>query len=134
MVTLIIPKGKDARGTLLDARGTTDAFRILHGQTFVREVHDVDALMADRSANVARNAFRFLGENPKARKACIDMHERGERTKETAPDAARVFKIKTDADDPTEEHINGPFVVGVGDQPSSVILSFKQQVESGGGD
>src|SRR2546421_12694964 len=108
-----MPKSKYARGTLLDASGTTDAFWILHRQTFVGEVHDVDPLMADRSANVAGNAFRFLGENPKARKACIDMHERGERTKETAPDPARVFEIKTDANDATEKDIDHPFVVCV---------------------
>ena len=104
-------EGEDAGGTLLHARGTAHALRILHGQAFVREVHDVDALMADRSANVAGNAFRFFGENPKAREARINMHERGERTKETAPDAARIFEIETDANDSTEENIDEPFVV-----------------------
>ena len=47
MGAIIVPKSKDTRGTLLDARGTTDAFGILHRQTFIREVHNVDALMAD---------------------------------------------------------------------------------------
>src|SRR5437588_11710259 len=96
-------EGQNASGTLLDAGGATDALRILHWQTFVREVHDVDALVADRGADVAGNAFRFLREDPEAREARVDVHEGRERTKEPAPDAPRVFEVKSDANDAAEE-------------------------------
>ena len=59
------------------------------------------------------------------------MHERGERTRETAPDPAGVLEIKTHADDATEENIDEPFVVGLGDQLSGAIFSLEQQMESG---
>src|SRR5437588_11396943 len=104
-------EGKDAGRTLLDAGGTAHAFGILHRQTFVREVHDVDALVADRGADVAGNAFRFLRENPEAGEASVDMHEGRERTKERAPDAPAVFEVKADANDSAEEDIDQPFVV-----------------------
>src|SRR5437588_11403142 len=104
-------EGQNASGTLLDAGGATDTLGILHRQTFVREVHDVDALVADRGADVAGNAFRFLRENPEAGKASVDMHEGRERTKEPAPDAPGVFEVKADANDSAEEDIDQPFVV-----------------------
>src|SRR5437016_4315804 len=105
-------EGKNASRTLLDAGGATDAFRVLHRQAFVREVHDVDALVADRGADVAGNAFRLLWKNPEAREARVDVHEGRERTKEPAPDAARVFEIQAYTDNAAEEDIDEPFVVG----------------------
>src|ERR1700686_691700 len=124
-------EGEDASWTLLDAGGATHAFGVLHGQTFVREVHDVDALVADRGADVAGNAFRFLRENPEPREARVDVHEGRERTKEPAPDAPRVFEVKAHANNTTEEDVNEPFVVGVGNQLAARVLSFEQQMERG---
>src|SRR5205085_11510158 len=109
-------EGEDASRTLLDAGGAADAFGILHRETFVRKVHDVDALVADRGANVAGNAFRFLWKNPEAGEARVDVHEGRERTKESAPDAARVFEVQAYTDNAAEEDIDEPFVVGVGNQ------------------
>src|ERR1043166_2473435 len=100
-----MPERQHAGRTLLDTGRAADAFGVLHRETFVCEVHDVDSLMADRCADVARNAFRFFGENSEARKSRVDVHERGERAKETAPNAARIFEIKADADDAAEENI-----------------------------
>src|SRR5438067_7002185 len=118
-------EGEDAGRTLLDAGGTAHAFGILHRQAFVREVHDVDALVADRGADVAGNAFRFLRENPEAGEASVDVHEGRERTEEPAPDAAGVFEVKANANDASEENIDQPFVVGVGNQLATRLLSFE---------
>ena len=118
-------EGEDAGRTLLDAGGATDAFGILHRQTFVREVHDVDALVADRGANVAGNAFRFLRENPEAGEARVDVHEGRERTKEPAPDAPRVFEVEADANNSAEEDIDEPFVVRVSNKLAARVLSFE---------
>src|SRR3954452_1131276 len=43
----VMPKGKHAGRALLDTRGTPDALRILHGDAFVCEIHDVDSLVAN---------------------------------------------------------------------------------------
>src|SRR5436190_14189396 len=116
LLAVVMPERQDTGRTLLHTGGTAHALRVLHRQTFVREVHDVDSLVADRSADVARNAFRFLRENPEPGKPRIDVHERGKRTEESAPDAAGVFKIKADADDAAEENIDVPFVDEIGSQ------------------
>jgi hypothetical protein len=118
-------EGEDASRTLLDAGGATDALGVLHRQTFVREVHDVDALVADRGADVAGNAFRFLGENPEAREARVDVHEGRERTEEPAPDTTRVFEVKAYAEDAAEENIDDPLVVGVGNELATRVFSFE---------
>ena len=64
VLTVVMSKGEDAGRTLLDTGGATHAFGIFHGQTLVREVHDIDPLMTDRGANIARDAFLFVGKNP----------------------------------------------------------------------
>ena len=118
-------KGKHPGWTLLNTRRTADAFRIFHWQTFIREVHDIDPLVTNGSADIAGNTFRFLGENSKAREACIDMHEGSEWTKETAPNPSGIFEIEANANDSSEKHIDHPFVVNVIDQLACVIFSFE---------
>src|SRR5437879_11620409 len=51
-------EGQGARRALLDAGRAADALGVLHGEALVGEVHDVDALVADRRADVARDALR----------------------------------------------------------------------------
>src|SRR5205814_9808721 len=131
---IVMSEGEDAGRTLLDAGGAAHAFGVLHRETFVREVHDVDALVADRGANVAGNAFRFLRENPEAREARVDVHEGRERTKEPAPDAPGVFEVEADANNSAEEDVDEPFVVGIGNQLTARVFSFEQQMEGRSGD
>ena len=131
LLAIITPEGQHAGGTLLDAGGAAHAFGVLHRQTLVREVHDVDPLMANRGADVAGNAFRFFGKNPETRETRIDVHEGGQRTKEPAPDAPGIFEIKADADDAAEENIHEPFVVRVGNQLTVAVFALEQQMEGG---
>src|SRR5205085_11175573 len=56
---------------------------------------------------------------------------RGERAKETAPDATRVFEIKSDTDDAAEENVDEPFVIEVGGEPAAAVFSLEQQMECG---
>src|ERR1700693_2905263 len=53
----VISERKHAGRALLHASRAANALRILHGQAFISEIHDVDPLMTDRSADVAGNAF-----------------------------------------------------------------------------
>src|SRR2546422_8794484 len=55
-----LPELEHARRAALNARRAAHAFRVLHGQALVREVHDVDALVADRRADVARDALLLV--------------------------------------------------------------------------
>src|SRR5215468_1894683 len=88
-----------ARWAHLHAGRATHAFGILHRHALVGEIHDVDALMTDRRADVARDAFLLVGENAKARETRVDVHERGERASEAAPDAAAEPEVTAHADD-----------------------------------
>ena len=68
MLAVIMSEGENARGTLLQTRGTAYALRILHRQAFVGEVHDVDALMADRAETMGArrpDPIRSLHHTPK---------------------------------------------------------------------
>jgi hypothetical protein len=69
--------------------------------------------VADGGADVARDALRLLGEDPETRESRVDVHERGERASEPAPHAAREPEIETDADDPGQEDVHDPVVVGL---------------------
>lgn len=70
-------EGEYSSRAALDAGGASNAFGILHRDSFVGEVHDVDALVADGGADVAGDAFAFVREDPELREARVDVHEGG---------------------------------------------------------
>ena len=122
-------EAKRSGGAHLNTSRAANAFWIFHSESLIGKVHDIDSLVTNRGANVAGNTLRFFRENPEAREACVDVHESGQRTKEPAPDASRIFEIKTDTDDAAEENIDHPLVVDVGDQLSRAVFSLQQQVK-----
>ncbi len=67
--------------------------------------------MAHRSADVARNAFRFFREDAEARKPCVDVHQCGERTGKPAPHSSTEPEVHTDTDDAGEENVYDVIVV-----------------------
>jgi hypothetical protein len=81
------------------AGGTTNTLRVLHGQSFIGETHDVNALVAHRRANVAADAFFFIGKNAKTRKSRINMHQSGYWAGKTTPNTSRKPEITPYADD-----------------------------------
>ena len=99
MIAIVTSKSENARGTLLDARGTTHAFRVLHRHALVCKVHDVDTLMADTGADITRDALRFLRENAEPREPRVNVHQRRQRAGEAAPDSAGEVEVEPDADD-----------------------------------
>src|ERR1043166_8511919 len=105
------PKRKRAGWAFLHTRAAPDAFGILHRQAFVREVHDVNTLMADGRADITRNAFRFLREDTEPRESRVDVHQRRQRTGEPAPHAPAEPEIHPDANDAREEHVDDVIVV-----------------------
>src|SRR2546421_9036759 len=115
-----------ASRALLDTGRTTHAFGVPHRQAFVREIHDVDSLVANRGADVARNAFRYFGKNPEAREARVDMHQRRERAKKPTPDPAGILEIEPDADDTAEKNVDQPFVIRVGDELTVAVFPLEQ--------
>src|ERR1051325_2145840 len=100
-----------AGGTHLNASRATDTFRILHRQTFVRKIHDIDALMTNGSANIAGNALFLIRKNPEARESRIDVHQRRERTSKTAPDASAEPEIHSNTYDTRQKNVNHMIVV-----------------------
>ena len=58
-----LPEHEDSGGTALHARRTSHALRIRHRQSLVREVHDVDALVAHGGADIAGDAFFLVGQD-----------------------------------------------------------------------
>ena len=75
---------------LLNAGGATNTFGILHGLAFVGKVHDIDSLVADRGADVTRDAFVLIGKDAELTEcALVDLHESRERASEAAPDTTR---------------------------------------------
>src|SRR2546430_9488787 len=105
-----LPELEHARGATLDAPGSADAFGILHGEPLVREVHDVDALVANRGAHVARDALLLVRHDREAAEPRADVHERGKRTQEAAPDAPGEPEIEPVADHARQEHVHEPLV------------------------
>src|SRR5450432_96466 len=85
---VVTTKTQHTGRALLHAGRASHAFRVLHGQALVREAHDVDALVTNARANIARDAFLFLGEDAEFSETRIDVHQRGQRAGEAAPDAA----------------------------------------------
>ena len=57
------------------------------------------------------------------------MHERGKRTKETAPNAAGIFEIQTNADYAAKENIDKPFIARVIDELAASIFSINNELE-----
>src|SRR6266850_6655107 len=102
-----------ARGAALDARGAADAFGILHGEALVGEVHDVNALVADRGAHVARDALLLVRHDREAAEPRVDVHQRGEGAQEAAPDASREPEVEPVADHARQEHVHEPLVRGL---------------------
>ena len=96
----IIPqlsKPENIRGAIVNTGTTTNALGVGHGKPLASKGHDVDALMTLGGANVARDTAGFVGEDPKAGKSGINIHESGKRTNETAPGSSRKMPIKTDS-------------------------------------
>ena len=67
--------------------------------------------MADGRADVAGDALFLFRKNPVTREARVDVHERGERAGEAAPDASAEPEIRGDADDPREAEIDDVVVI-----------------------
>lgn len=67
-------KGEHAGRAALHAGRAADAFGVAHAEALVGEVHDVDALVADRRADVAGDALFLVRENSEAREAGVDVH------------------------------------------------------------
>ena len=61
---------------------------LVSGQALVGEVHDVDALVADRGAGVAADAFFLIDRDAKGAEAGINVHQCGQRAGKATPDAA----------------------------------------------
>src|SRR4051812_43132352 len=61
------PESQHARRAALHASRAAHALRIFHRAALIGEAHDVDALVADRRTNIARNAFFFFRKDSKAR-------------------------------------------------------------------
>ena len=118
-------KSKDIRGTIVDAGATTNTLGICHGEPLTSKGHDVDALMTLGGANVARDTAGFVGEDPKAGKSGIDIHEGGKRTNEAAPGSARKMPIKTNSQNPRKKQIHKPLVV---DQRNTLLNSKGQSL------
>src|SRR5262249_22079522 len=74
-------------------------------------VHDVDALMADARADVARDALLLLRQNAEAAEPRVHVHERRERAREAAPHAAAEPEVEPESDDPAEKNVDRPRVV-----------------------
>ena len=104
-------EGERPRRAGLDAGGAAHALGVLHRQALVGEVHDVDALVADRRADVAGDALLLVGEDAEPREARVDVHERRERAGEAAPDAAGEPEVEAHADDAGEEDVDHVVVV-----------------------
>ena len=119
---VVAAKRQNASWALLDAGGTADAFRILHRKAFVSEVHHVDSLVADRSANVAGNAFAFVRENPVTRKARVNVHERREWAGKTAPNPAAEPKVKPDPKNAGHEDIDAPGIAQERDALKKLVI------------
>src|SRR5437870_5055412 len=100
-----------SRRTALHAGRAAHALRVLHRHSLVGEAHDVDALVTDRGAHVARDALLLVGEDPEIREARIDVHERGERAGEAAPHAPREPEVHADTDDAGEEDVDDVVIV-----------------------
>src|SRR5207249_1528687 len=105
-----LPELKNTCRAALDARRAADAFRVLHRDPFVREVHDVDALVADRGADIARDTLLLVRRDRETAEPGVDMHERGKRTEEPAPHPPREPEVETVADDPDEKHVDAPLI------------------------
>ena len=106
MIAVETTKIENAGRAGLNAGGAANAFGIFHGFAFVGEGHDVDALVADAGADVAGDAFILIRENSKAGEAGVDVHQRGERTGEPAPDSAGEMEVEGDAEDAGQPKID----------------------------
>src|SRR5262245_28404275 len=67
--------------------------------------------MAYGRADVARDAILLVGEDAEAGEAGVDVHERGERAGEAAPNPAAEPEIPADADDAGQKNIDDVIVV-----------------------
>ena len=73
---------------LLNAGGATNTFGILHGLAFVGKVHDVNALVAHRGADITGDTFFLVGKDTELSEAGIDVHQGCQWAGEAAPDSA----------------------------------------------
>jgi len=67
--------------------------------------------MADRSADITRNALLLIGEDAVFGETRVDMHQRGKRTGEPAPDTPTEPKIKPNPDNSREKNIDDVIVI-----------------------
>src|SRR4030095_14160110 len=122
LLVVVSAKGQDAGRTLLDTRGTADTLRVFHRQHFVGEIHDIDSLMTDRSADVARNALVFIGEYSVTRKTRVNVHECGKRAGEAAPNPTAEPKVEPNAENAGHEDIDAPGVVQERDALKKLVI------------
>ena len=86
---------ENSGGALLNAGGAADALWIFHGLAFVGKVHDVDALVADRGADVTGDTLVFICEDAEFTEGTsVNLHESGERAGKAAPDAAGEVEVE----------------------------------------
>ena len=120
-----LPKPENIRGAIVDAGTTTNTLWVGHGEPLTSKGHDVDALMTLGGANVAGDTAGFVGEDPKAGKSGIDIHESGKRANEAAPCSSRKMPIKTDSQNPRKKQIHKPLVI---DQRNALLNSKGQSL------
>ena len=87
MPPIVTPKSEDSSRALLNTSRTTHTFWIFHRQTFIGEVHDIDSLMADGGADIARDTLMLVGKDPVTREPGIDVHQGCEGAGKATPDA-----------------------------------------------
>src|SRR5262249_15621620 len=86
-------EGERAGRAALDAGRAADALWIGHRFAALGEAHDVDALVAGRGTDVARDAALRVGEDAELAHARVDVHQRRQRTEKAAPDAPREGEV-----------------------------------------
>lgn len=99
-------KAQDIHRAARNTCGTPYALDIIHRTPLARIAHHVNPHVTNPGADVATDTLGFVGKNPIARKAGVDVHERRQRTAIPAPDATGIKKVNPKGDRAGKPHVN----------------------------